>query len=513
MAFAQTEVPQLSGEACAAAQAVQPSRRHWIPYAAVSVLILVPCFWQQRIQAGDLSSHIYNAWLAQLVERGQAAGVTLARQSSNVLFDLMLSALFNAFGPRPAERIAVAAAVLIFFWGAFGFVWNWSRKNSRSAPWFLAPCLAMLSYGWVFHMGLFNFYLSLGLCLAALAIASRPSRIRLAGAVGVLAVAYTAHGLPVGWAIAALAYRWIAPAISPRYRTWLPAVGAAGLAGVAIMLRLRYQGSWTPGQITAVSGADQVWVFGVHYCPIAVAVLALWMVWLLRALEARGAERVLVGSQFQFCLLTALSVVLMPGMIRLPGMHGTINILTERMSLATGVMLCALVAGVRPRRGEMAILAVVTTVFFGCVFADERAFNGFETELERVVAQIPPGQRVISTVGDPNSRVNSLAHSIDRVCIGRCFSYANYEPSTAQFRVRANQENPVVIWDYPQSWALQAGQYRVQKRDLPLYDVLVCGPSSKTLCVSTLQAGTQTGLTWLAVAPVFGPWDRRGDSQ
>jgi hypothetical protein len=55
-----------------------------------SLLLLVPCFWQPRIQAGDLSSHLYNAWLAQLIERGQAPGLTLARQSNNVLFDLML---------------------------------------------------------------------------------------------------------------------------------------------------------------------------------------------------------------------------------------------------------------------------------------------------------------------------------------------------------------------------------------------------------------------------------------
>ena len=48
-----------------------------MPAAAllISLLVLAPCFWQQRIQAGDLSSHLYNGWLALLIERGQAPGL------------------------------------------------------------------------------------------------------------------------------------------------------------------------------------------------------------------------------------------------------------------------------------------------------------------------------------------------------------------------------------------------------------------------------------------------------
>jgi hypothetical protein len=33
----------------------------------------------------------------------------------------------------------------------------------KTSPWFLVPCLAMLTYGWVFYMGFFNFYLAAGL--------------------------------------------------------------------------------------------------------------------------------------------------------------------------------------------------------------------------------------------------------------------------------------------------------------------------------------------------------------
>jgi hypothetical protein len=154
---------------------------------ALSILLLAPCFWQPRIQAGDLSSHLYNAWLAQLIERGLAPGLTLARQSNNVLFDWILSGLMPAFGAAAAQRIAVSAAVLVFFWGAFAFVWCSSRP--RKAPWQLVPCLSMLAYGWVFHMGLFNFYMSLGLCFGALALRRQPKRWARTLAIPVFAVA------------------------------------------------------------------------------------------------------------------------------------------------------------------------------------------------------------------------------------------------------------------------------------------------------------------------------------
>src|SRR5262252_10763696 len=98
-----------------------PSASGWKTYIPLSILVLLPCYWQPRLQAGDLSSHIYNAWLAQLIESGRAQGLTVVRQSTNVLFDLMLSRLLPFFGPEVAQRLAVSIAVLVFVWGAFAF--------------------------------------------------------------------------------------------------------------------------------------------------------------------------------------------------------------------------------------------------------------------------------------------------------------------------------------------------------------------------------------------------------
>src|SRR5258706_8656091 len=171
----------------------QSKSRPWKTYGLLSILLLLPVYWQPRVQAGDLSSHIYNAWLTQLIETGRTQGLVVVQQTTNVLFDLMLSALFRVGGAEFAQRISVSIAVLVFVWGAFQFI---SVVSGRRA-WHLIPCIGMMAYGWVFHMGFFNFYLSLGLCFWALSVVWNWNPRSLAMAAPVLALAYLAHTLPV----------------------------------------------------------------------------------------------------------------------------------------------------------------------------------------------------------------------------------------------------------------------------------------------------------------------------
>ena len=109
-------------------------RSRWL-YVLVSLLLLAPCYWQPRVEAGDLSSHIYNSWLAQLIESGHVQGLAIVGQSTNVLFDLLLSGLFKLLGAEAAQRISVSLAVLIFIWGAFAFAWAVSGRR----PWPVMP--------------------------------------------------------------------------------------------------------------------------------------------------------------------------------------------------------------------------------------------------------------------------------------------------------------------------------------------------------------------------------------
>src|SRR6185312_8434571 len=106
---------------------VPGGKRWW--YVAASLALIAPCFWQPRLQAGDLSSHIYNAWLAQLIESGRSEGLQVVSQTTNVLFDLLLGGLFRVFGAEWSQRVAVSAAVLTFVWGALAFAASVSGRR------------------------------------------------------------------------------------------------------------------------------------------------------------------------------------------------------------------------------------------------------------------------------------------------------------------------------------------------------------------------------------------------
>src|SRR5580658_2777903 len=160
---------------------------------AISFGMIVPCFWHRRIEAGDLASHVYNAWLAQLIEHGQARGLYIVHQWNNVLFDWMLLHASNVFGFAVAEKLVVSACVLIFFWGVFAFV----RAASGRPPWLLAPCIAMLAYGYSFNMGFLNYYLSLGLASFSLALLWRGRGLELLLGLILLPFVLLAH--PVGF--------------------------------------------------------------------------------------------------------------------------------------------------------------------------------------------------------------------------------------------------------------------------------------------------------------------------
>jgi hypothetical protein len=353
-------------------------------YALVSLLLLLPVYWQPRVQAGDLSSHIYNAWLAQLIETGKAQGLLVVSHSTNILFDLIMSALFRLGGAEFAQRTSVSLAVLTFVWGAFAFV---SVVSGRK-PWHLMPAIAMLAYGWVFQMGFFNFYLSLGLCFWALARAWDLKLRRMAIAAPLLALAYTAHALPVVWTAGLLLYLWLANRISPARRGYLT---VAWLMAMVALHALVGRTVFSPGslqQIKMTIGADQARVFDAKYFLVLVGLLLVWGLMFIRLLHKSGMERVVSSIPFQFCVIGAAAVFILPTTILIPGFNHTLVYIAERMSLGVGVCICALLGAAVPRAFDRCALLVVAIVFFGLLYRDERALNSFEDRMSDPVAQL-----------------------------------------------------------------------------------------------------------------------------
>lgn len=347
-------------------------RSRWL-YVAVSLVLLLPCFWQRHIEAGDLSSHIYNAWLAQLIAHGQLHGLYIAGQTTNVLFDLMLGGLFNLVGADWAQRIPVALSVLIFVWGAFAL----ARAVSGRMPWQILPCIAILAYGWVFHMGFFNFYLSLGMSFWALALLWEPNARRVAAAIAILAVAYLAHGLPVVWVAGLAAYNLVARHLPGRSRLLLTAGAIAAIVAMRIVIEAKWHNMWGAHQFALTTGLDQAWVFDSKYYVVLVALLFFWIVLFLNVTRASSGREVFAGVPFQFCIMSAAAVFLIPTAIQIPGYKHGLAFIAERMSLGVGICVCALLACAAPRRFEQRGMLVVAALFFAFLFHDERALKFF----------------------------------------------------------------------------------------------------------------------------------------
>ena len=360
--------------------------------AAISLVLLAPCYWQPRLQAGDISSHIYKSWLAHEVESGRTQGVMTVKQTTSVLFDLMLSGLFGFFGAEGAQRIAVSIAVLTFVWGAFAFI----RAVSGKRPWHLLPCIAMLAYGWVFHMGFFNFYLSMGMCLWAMSLAWSMAPHRIAIAAGLLALAYVAHALPVVWASGLLGYYILANRISPEHRGRLSAMFLLVMAAFHFAVGRVSVGSWPITILTDNGVADQLFVFNAKYFLILAGLLIVWALLFLTLVRSSGARQVVGSLPFHMCVLGAAAVLLLPGTVLIPGFTTALSFVAERMSLGVAVCVCALLGGVQPRAAERYALIALAIVFFGFVYRDERALNAFEDRMQDIISVVHVEKAVTS---------------------------------------------------------------------------------------------------------------------
>ncbi len=470
------------------------TRRGWIAILLFSVVLLIPCLWQSRIQSADLSSHVYNAWLASLIQRGAAPGLWISAQSNNVLFDLMLDWLFVHVGPDLAQRLAVSLSVLVFGWGAILFIFRLADQRPPSRNWwFAAPCVAMLAYGFIFYLGLFDFYLSMGLCLWYLAIFCGGSwRVR-AMAAPILIAAWIAHPMPVVWALGTAVYVAAANSILPGRRSTLVIIGLAVLVVTRQVLIRRYAYSWSFDQFNFITGANQIALFGLKYVLPFAGLLLIWTALLHRLIKRLGLSQLVSTIPFQLWLLNAAGVLLIPDRVLFPQYGRPLGYVAERLSLAAALTMCAVLAPVPTTRFTRAALLSVAVLFFGLLYTDGRELNRMEDQLTTVVNRLPPGQRVISSLPDQSLHALCLYHALDRACIGHCFSYANYEPASRQFRIRTQSDNAIVLHDNADVNAVASGNYVVQHRDLPLYAVYRCGIDLRDFCARPLQAGEVSG--------------------
>jgi hypothetical protein len=460
-------------------------------YVVVSVAALIPCFWLSRIEAGDLGSHSYNAWLTSLVEKGQAPGLWLAPQSNNILFDILLLRLGNLMGFATGEKIAVCLAVLVFLWGAFAFV---SAVDGKPA-WFLLPVLLMLAYGWTFHMGFFNFYLALGLSFAGLAVLWRAQGrwFLYAVAAGLAVLIWMAHPLGLLWFVSVAAYLTAGRRLAGRSR-WLLAGAAVGcLVALRFYLQRAYPLQWRQGRYADLLGTGQIFL-GVRY------EFLTWMLLLAVAgcllLQWAKARRLQEGSAGEFPWLAVslygagcVGLALLPEALRLPWYDEPVNFIVSRFTLGIAVLGCCALSGLRNQRFFATLGAVVAVVYFVLVYQDAAKTYKLERHAAELVARVPADARVVTTIYPFRGSGVFVHHVVDRACVGKCFSVDNYEPSSNAFRLRAIRGNRIVAANETDANHMMIGDYVVRPEDLPLWQIFQCGPKETDLCLRPLSVG------------------------
>jgi len=221
--------------------------------------------------------------------------------------------------------------------------------------------------------------------------------------------------------------------------------------------------------------------------------LAVWALLLAALVCGAGVRATVAGIPFQLCVISAGIVTLLPAAVALPGYHASLTFVAQRMSLAVAICVCAMLATACPRAFERYAVVAVAAVFFGFIYRDERMLNGLEDRMERALAGLQPGARVVSGIEDTSLHTVAVNHMIDRLCVGRCFSYANYEPSTGAFRVRATGVNSLVMAEYGDCWKLQMGRYVVKASDPPLTELVM--DSAGRFSLRNLKAGMPCGST------------------
>jgi hypothetical protein len=463
---------------------------------AISALILVPCWWHRHIEAGDLASHVYNAWLAQWIEKGQAPGLYIAKQWNNILFDVALLRVANLFGLAAAEKVVVSACVLIFFWGVFALI----RTVTGRPPWFLAPAIAMLAYGYSFSMGFMNYYLSLGLACFGLAILWRARQFEWIAAIPLALLALLAHPIGFLWLVGTAAYIRVRTKLPGWWKLALPLSASCAFAAVYWYTshRPKLLADWDRGPFYLYNGADQLALYGKRYFSLAGAAFLFGLLCVAADFYARRRE----GSSwkpfelpFELYLVTFCATALLPENLRPSIYGGWIGLLGFRLTTISAILGLCFLGCLRPRRWHLAGLSASALVFFAFLYQDTSWLNRLEANAENLVSDLPAGTRVVVTIDAPeDSRITFIGHSVERACIGHCFSYANYEPASGEFRVRVREGSPVVTSSTDEAEDMASGEYEVDDSDLPLKQIYQCDAKDLAkLCIRDLVAGETNG--------------------
>jgi hypothetical protein len=240
------------------------------------------------------------------------------------------------------------------------------------------------------------------------------------------------------------------------------------------------------------NGGDQLVLFGNRY-KIVEALLGIFVVIAIAIdIITRRHERNFWRAYLiplQLYVIAQIAIFLMPDGVRVASQSAALALITERQTSLLAVLICCLLGAMLPRKWHLIVLAGIAAVFFAFLYQDTSLINRMEAQVEHLVKTLPPDQRVLATIRKPDESRVLVQHIVDRACISHCFSYENYEPASAVFRIRALPGNKYAMSDFEDVASMEEGDYEVQPEDLPAYQIYQCSEDWTELCIRSLEGG------------------------
>jgi hypothetical protein len=221
-----------------------------------------------------------------------------------------------------------------------------------------------------------------------------------------------------------------------------------------------------------------------------------------------------MGVPAQAYYLTAIAIVVIPSAIRSSTYSPAASLIADRLSLLAAVLLLALLSHSTLKRWHLYAGLVCAAIFFFALREDIVLQARAEASIASLIAKVPADVRVVSLKSSQYRDESNIAvagggklqhlvdkamtlccsrlsgyHLLSRACIGHCFDFANYEPSTGQFRIHPTPGNPVVMATYFEVGSIAVGNYEIKPGYLPLYGLIRCGPAPGDLFIRPLVAG------------------------
>jgi hypothetical protein len=306
-----------------------------------------------------------------------------------------------------------------------------------------------------------------------------------------------AHPQGFVWMVGCLGYAFLWARLRGGFQWLLPGAAAGVIAAVGWYLPRHYTSYtvWEEYGAGLYNGVDQLALYGWKFHVLAGAALVFGVLCFVMDSVGRRNAWVPLRLPFELYLVAVAATYLVPDSLRLPLYPGWIGFLALRLTTLSAALGLCVLGSMRPKRWHTVGFAAIAVLFFAFLYQATGVLNGMEAQIERLVAGLPAGERVTASIwAAPGSRLPNVLHMADRACIGKCFSFQNYEPASGEFRVRVRQDSPIVSADTHSTEQMESGEYLVKPQDLPMAHIYQCDASDLTrLCLRQLSAGELNG--------------------